>query len=263
MYKRFNLKNKVAIITGACGLFGLEQIKALLESSCTVIGFDIDKNKIKNVKKKIFSNKLTILHCDVTNFAHVDKLSKTIIKKYKKVDILINNLSFDYKPSKKLNNKMSFNTLSLEIWNKHLNLGLTSAFICSQIFGKFMELKKSGIILNIGSDLSIIAPDQRLYKHLNSIKPITYSVTKHGIVGLTKYLASYWADKNIRVNCLSPGGITNNQDKNFIKKLNKLIPMNRMAKKNEYKEIIQFLCSDASSYMTGQNIVVDGGRTII
>ena len=148
MYKRFNLKNKVAIITGACGLFGLEQIKALLESSCTVIGFDIDKNKIKNVKKKIFSNKLTILHCDVTNFAHVDKLSKTIIKKYKKVDILINNLSFDYKPSKKLNNKMSFNTLSLEIWNKHLNLGLTSAFICSQIFGKFMELKKSGIILN-------------------------------------------------------------------------------------------------------------------
>jgi len=263
MYKRFNLKNKVAIITGACGLFGVEQTKALLESSCTVIGIDIDKNRIKSVKKKIPNVNLVILRCDVTNFSDVNKLSKVIIKKYKKIDILINNLSFDYKPNKKLNNKMNFNTLSLETWNKHLNLGLTSAFICSQIFGKFMELKKKGVILNIGSDLSVIAPDQRLYSHLNSIKPATYSVVKHGIVGLTKYLASYWSDKNIRVNCLSPGGIYNNQDKNFVKKLKNLIPLNRMANKNEYNEVIQFLCSDASSYMTGQNIVIDGGRTVI
>ena len=126
-----------------------------------------------------------------------------------------------------------------------------------------METKKKGVILNIGSDLSIIAPDQRLYSHLNSLKPVTYSVVKHGIVGLTKYLASYWSSKNIRVNCLSPGGIYNKQDKNFTKKIKKLIPLNRMAHKNEYNEVIQFLCSDASSYMTGQNIIIDGGRTII
>ena len=116
--------------------------------------------------------------------------------------------------------------------------------------------------MNIGSDLSTIAPDQRLYSHLNSLKPVTYSVV-HGIVGLTKYLASYWSNKNIRVNCLSPGGIYIKKFKTFIKKIKKLIPLNRMANKNEYNEVIQFLCSDASSYMTGQNIVIDGGRTII
>ena len=263
MYKRFSLKNKVAIITGACGLFGTEQIKALLESSCTVIGIDIDKYKIKSIKKKIPNKNLILLSCNLTNFSKANKLSKLILKKYKKIDILINNLSFDYKPNKKLNKKESLNSLSISTWKKHLDLGLTSAFICSQIFGKIMETKKKGVILNIGSDLSIIAPDQRLYSHLNSLKPVTYSVVKHGIVGLTKYLASYWSSKNIRVNCLSPGGIYNKQDKNFTKKIKKLIPLNRMAHKNEYNEVIQFLCSDASSYMTGQNIIIDGGRTII
>ena len=126
-----------------------------------------------------------------------------------------------------------------------------------------MVKKRSGIILNISSDLSVIAPDQRLYDHLNTEKPVSYSVIKHGLIGLTKYLAGYLANKNIRVNALSPGGIKNNQDKIFIKKIKSLIPLNRMAKINEYKEVIKFLCSDSSSYMTGQNIIVDGGRSII
>ena len=134
MYKRFSLKNKVAIITGACGLFGTEQIKALLESSCTVIGVDIDKYKIKSIKKKIPNKNLILLSCNLTNFSKVNKLSKLILKKYKKIDILINNLSFDYKPNKKLNKKESLNSLSISTWKKHLDLGLTSAVIFSQIF---------------------------------------------------------------------------------------------------------------------------------
>ena len=126
-----------------------------------------------------------------------------------------------------------------------------------------MAKNKQGIILNISSDLSVIAPDQRLYSHLGITKPISYSVIKHSLTGLTKYLASYWAKYNVRVNSFSPGGIYNNQEKIFVRKIKKLIPMGRMAKKEEYKETIKFLCSEASSYITGQNIVSDGGRSII
>ena len=135
--------------------------------------------------------------------------------------------------------------------------------MCSQVVGKYMLTNKSGIIINIGSDLSVIAPNQSLYSHLKTFKPITYSVIKSGIHGLTMYLASLWANKGIRVNTLSPGGVYNNQDKRFVKKIKKVIPMNRMAHKKEYRGTIKFLCSADSNYMTGQNIIVDGGRTII
>ena len=130
------------------------------------------------------------------------------------------------------------------------------------------EDDKGGIILNIASDLSVIAPDQRIYRQkdlerkLQPVKPVTYSVIKSGLIGLTRYLATYWPEKGIRSNALSPGGVYNNQDKEFVQNLSKLIPMGRMAKVDEYKGAIQFLCSDASSYMNGQNIVIDGGRSI-
>ena len=126
-----------------------------------------------------------------------------------------------------------------------------------------MSKNKSGVILNISSDLGIIAPDQNLYKDLKFKKPVTYSVVKHALNGLTKYTASYWANKNIRCNAIAPGGIENNQNKKFLNKLRKVIPMGRLAKKNEYNNLILFMCSDASSYMTGSIVVADGGRTII
>ena len=122
---------------------------------------------------------------------------------------------------------------------------------------------KKGAILNVSSDLGIIAPDQRIYKKFNFVKPVTYSVTKHGIIGLTKYTASYWGEKNIRCNAIAPGGMFNNQDKLFVKKINQLIPLGRMAKKNEYNALVLFLCSDLSSYINGATISADGGRTII
>jgi NAD(P)-dependent dehydrogenase (short-subunit alcohol dehydrogenase family) len=126
-----------------------------------------------------------------------------------------------------------------------------------------MVKSNGGAIINIASDLSIIAPNQEIYSHLNIYKPVSYSIIKHGIVGLTKYLASYWGKKNIRVNSLSPGGVFNNQDRLFHSKIKKLIPMNRMANINEYHGAIIFLCSDASKYMNGHNLVIDGGRSII
>ena len=131
-----------------------------------------------------------------------------------------------------------------------------------------MAKRRKGIILNIASDLSVIAPDQRLYKvaslepELQPVKPVTYSVIKAGLVGLTKYLATYWNEDGIRVNSLSPGGIYDGQPEEFVKKLSSLIPMGRMANRDEYQSAVQFLCSNASSYMTGQNIVIDGGRSV-
>ena len=154
------------------------------------------------------------------------------------------------------------------MWRKELDVGLTGPMLCARFFGYEMFKKKiKGIIINIGSELSVIAPNQKIYsiksKKIKPVKPVTYSVIKHGIVGLTKYLATYWAENNIRCNCLSPGGVFNNQPKKFVNKLKYLIPLNRMAKKNEYIGAIQFLASDATKYMTGHNLIIDGGRSII
>ena len=258
--KRFSLKNKVAIITGGVGFFGTQICAALVELNCKVILLDI--NNFNSNKKKLGKGKIEHILADITDEDQMKEKIKYILKKYKKIDILINNASIDYKPKKNLKNS-SFEETALENWLHEINVGLTGAFICSKLISKYMIKRKSGIILNISSDLSVIAPDQRLYSHLNSFKPVTYSVIKHGVVGLTKYLASYLAKYNIRVNSISPGGIENNQDKIFISKIKKLIPLGRMAKKNEYKGVVKFLCSEQSSYLTGQNIVVDGGRSII
>ena len=256
-------KKRIAIITGGCGLFGKLQIKALEEINYKVIVIDIDKKKISKLKlNKEFKN-VEFFECDITNYENILKIKKKIFKKYNQVDVLVNNAANDIVPKKKINSKLSIYNLDIHNLINDINVGLIGAIYCSKIFGEQMIKKKNGIILNISSDLSVIAPDQRLYSHLGISKPVSYSVTKHGLTGLTKYLASFWAKQNVRVNSFSPGGIYNNQDKLFVEKIKNLIPMGRMANKTEYKKTIQFLCSDDSSYMTGQNIVSDGGRSII
>ena len=176
--------------------------------------------------------------------------------------MLINNAASDYVPSGS-NKDFSLENFNLNIWNKDIEVSLNGSFICTKIFGSIMASKKKGVILNISSDLSIIAPNQDLYKSFNFIKPVTYSVVKHGINGLTKYTAAYWAEKNVRCNALAPGGIFNNQKKSFLNKIKKIIPLKRLAKKNEYNDLILFLCSESSSYITGSIVIADGGRTII
>jgi NAD(P)-dependent dehydrogenase (short-subunit alcohol dehydrogenase family) len=159
-------------------------------------------------------------------------------------------------------------TFSLARWQKEIDVGLTGAFLCSQVFGSWMARHGGGVILNIASDLSVFAPDQRLYQvegrpdDQQPVKPVTYSVVKTALIGLTRYLAVYWADKNVRVNALSPGGVYNGQPPEFVSRLTRLIPLARMADVEEYRAAIQFLCSDASRYMTGQNLVMDGGRSV-
>ena len=153
-------------------------------------------------------------------------------------------------------------------WSLELAVGLTGAFYVAKFLVQIWQKKKGGCILNIASDLSVISPDQRIYMKDEMVdkdqpvKPVTYSVIKTGLVGLTKYLATYWIGSNIRCNALSPGGIYTSQPDDFLMKLSNLIPLGRMARKDEYRAAIQFLCSDASSYMNGHNLVMDGGRSV-
>ena len=266
--KNFNLNNKTAIITGSAGLLGEEHALALLDIGARVILTDINEKKlIKSYKKlKKRYSKIIPFVLDVTKIQSLIKLNEYLIKKKIKVDILINNAAIDSKFVKD-NKQGNFENFTLNQWNNELSVGLSGAMLCSQIFGSQMVKNKGGVILNIASDLSVIAPNQSLYKTKNKskkdfYKPVTYSVIKTGLIGLTRYIATYWNTKNVRCNALSPGGVENNQKKEFKEKLKSLIPLGRMARKNEYRGAIQFLCSDASKYMNGQNIIIDGGRSV-
>ena len=270
----FDLRGKWALITGGAGLLGKEHALALLEVGANIVLWDINKENLTSV-----TNNLTRDFSEKSIIMSVVDISKEneVFDAYKKLDlqgitisILINNAAINPKYSIENNEKVfsRVENLSLDDWNYQVSVGLTGAFICSKYFGTKMAANNSGVILNISSDLSVIAPDQRLYKlsgvmdNSQPVKPITYSVIKSGLVGMTKYLATYWSANGVRVNALSPGGIYEDQNDDFVKKISDLIPLGRMAKSNEYRSAVQFLCSDASSYMTGQNIVIDGGRSV-
>ena len=272
---KFRLENKNVLITGAAGLLGKEHASAILEVGGKVILTDVTKKKLEDTKKILSSqfnpNSILISKMDVTKKEDILKVSKDLSKSKIRVDVLINNAAINPKVGKKLNptKKLRFENFSSEDWNLELDVGLKGAFFCSQIFGtKMASDSKGGVILNISSDLSVISPDQRIYQlkgiseDNQPVKPVTYSVVKNGLIGLTKYVATYWSLKGVRCNALSPGGVLTDQDNEFIKKLNRLIPLGRMASKDEYRSTVQYLCSEASSYVNGQNIVVDGGRTI-
>lgn len=266
----FDLKNEYCLITGAAGLLGYEHASAILEANGKVIITDLNKTKLlrtyKKLKKSFRTKEILSFYMDVSNISSIQDVLRILKKKRIKVKILINNAAIDSKISNKNNflTNNHFENFSLNIWNKELEVGLTGAMLCSKIFGNEMK-HHGGVILNIASDLSVIAPNQSIYrsklKKKSNVKPVTYSVIKHGLIGLTKYIATYWPSK-IRCNALSPGGVLNNQGKEFLSKVKPQIPMNRLATKNEYRAAIQFLCSDASSYMTGQNLIIDGGRSI-
>ena len=185
------------------------------------------------------------------------------------VRILVNNAAINPKVVGGLGVQESsrLENFALDQWNLQIAVGLTGAFLCSQVFGTAMAQSGGGIILNIASDLSVFSPDQRLYRKSGlpddqqPVKPVTYSVIKAGLVGLTKYLSTYWADRGVRANALSPGGVFNGQGDEFVQRLSALIPLGRMAQVDEYRSAVQFLCSDASSYLNGQNIIMDGGRS--
>lgn len=268
---KFNLKNKLVVITGGAGLLGKKHSEAVIEAGGVPVILDINKKIVKKTVAELvqkYNKKILGYSADITKEKEIGQINNKL-KKLGGVDILINNAAKDPKVKNDSSEKnwSRFENYAEEIWDEELAVGLKGTFICSKIFGSFMAEKGRGVILNISSDLGIIAPDQRIYKkkglaeNLQPVKPVTYSVIKHGIIGITKYLATYWADKGIRVNALCPGGVYNNQPEDFVEKLTNLIPLKRMANIDEYKAAVLFLISDASSYMTGSTLIIDGGRS--
>lgn len=269
--QKFRLNNKVAIITGGAGLLGVKHAEAIAEVGGIPVLWDINSQAVQDRSKEIaerYDVSCLGMNVDITDPENVKNGVNEVLKTLHRIDILINNAANDPKVMPDQSQAWSrLENFSLEIWQKDIAVGLTGAFLCSREIGSYMAKHSGGVILNIASDLGIIAPDQRIYRQTDlseneqPVKPVTYSVIKHGIIGLTKYLATYWANKNVRVNALSPGGIYTNQPEEFVDRLTNLIPMGRMAKHDEYKAAILFLVSDASSYMTGANLIIDGGRT--
>lgn len=268
---KFDLSNKWVVVTGAAGLLGKQHSIALLEVNANLVLLDKDKDKIIKLAHELnqlgFSGKILNYEIDITNESKVLAVNKDLSAKKISINVLINNAAINPKYEVLADGKNGSRVEDFDLldWDRQLDVGLKGTFICSKVFGSNMAKQGNGVILNIASDLSIIAPDQRIYKNnsneLQNVKPITYSVIKSGLIGMTKYLATYWNESNVRVNAISPGGVYENQDSEFVNRLTKLIPLGRMALPDEYKSAIQFLCSDASSYMTGQNLVIDGGRS--
>jgi NAD(P)-dependent dehydrogenase (short-subunit alcohol dehydrogenase family) len=268
----FSLKNKVIVVTGASGLLGKEHIKAIIYAGGIPVLIDLNQkildNQVKELNEKYNSN-ISGFEVDITNEEMVKINCNLIIEKYGKIDGLVNNAANN--PKVENSEDVNFSRLEnfpVEIWDKDLDVALKGTFLCIKYYG--FEISKNingGSIVNISSDLGIIAPDQRLYKveglidSLQPVKPITYSVVKTGIIGITRYMSTYWAEKNVRCNAICPGGVENNQNQEFVDELIKRIPMKRMAKKEEYQGLLIYLLSSASSYVNGAIITADGGRT--
>ena len=267
----FDLTGRVAVITGGTGLLGQQHAEAIASAGGIPVLADIRVDNVdpqSRAWKERFGDLAGAIRVDITRPESVKALLVEILSRYGRVDILINNAANNPKMEK--TSEVEFSRLEnfpLNQWEADIAVGLTGAFLCAQIIGNEMAKRKSGVIVNIASDLAVIAPDQRLYHQpglpegQQPVKPISYSVVKTGLVGLTRYLATYWADVGIRVNAISPGGVYNNQPDDFVQRLTNLIPLGRMANMDEYQAAILFLCSDASAYMTGANLVVDGGRS--
>jgi len=272
MKNLFNLQGKTALITGGGGLLGPKHAEAIIECGGRVVLADRHEDraqeKAKQLNEKYGQGYITQAwaeHMDVTSRQSIEK----VVKKYN-VDILINNAAKDPKVKKEggLTPDSRFETMTEDYWKEGLDAAVNGTFLCSQVVANQMLERTGGVILNIASDLGVIAPDQRIYRKegieeaSQNVKPITYSAAKWAVIGMTKYLAVYFAKRGIRVNSLSPTAVYNNHPEEFVSKLTNLIPMGRMSDINEYKGAIAFLCSQASSYMTGENLIIDGGKSV-
>jgi 2-deoxy-D-gluconate 3-dehydrogenase len=264
----YNLTGRTAIVTGGAGLLGSEFCKTLAEAGAAVIVADLDGEAAREVAASLLTGGNQALGCetDVTSEISVRGMVQIALNTFHGVDILVNSAALDPKfdPGSERNHSGAFEEYPLLLWQQALAVNLSGAMLCCQAVSKPMLATGRGVIINLASMYGMVGPDQRLYQEEEKppqFKPVYYSVTKAGILGLTRYLAAYYAGKNIRVNALTPGGVFNDHDEAFLERYASRSIIGRMAEKDELNGAILFLASDASSYMTGANLVVDGGWT--
>ncbi len=264
--KIFNVKNKTIVLTGSAGRIGEHFAHVLSSNGANVVLVDIqnEKNKkIENDLKKLYKTKPFSINADISDESQVKTLIKTILKNFKKIDVLINNAHFISRDHPKRD--ASFENYPSELWDDMVNQNLRSLFLCSREVGKVMLKQKKGVIVNISSIYGIMGADQRIYGKSKLNSPSPYAISKGGMVNFTRYLAAYWQGKNIRVNTLTLGGVYDkklHQDKSFVKKYSEKTILGRMAEKSDFDGALLFLVSDASSYVTGTNLIVDGGWSV-
>ena len=265
---QFSLKGRVAIVTGACGLLGTQHCEALAAAGAHVVVADLDEKGCTVVAGRLGSGHLAI-GMDVSSAASLTAARERILAAYGRIDVLVNNAAINdmfENPALAAQQSM-FENYPLEMWDRSWKVNVSGVFLCSQILGGVMAEQGSGSIINIASTYGIVAPDQSIYRNADGeqtfYKSPAYPVTKSAVIGFTRFLAAYWGHKGVRVNTLSPGGVENHQDSFFQNNYSKKTLLGRMAAPSDYKGAIVFLASDASAYMTGANLVVDGGWTAI
>ncbi|MCU0332024.1 MAG: SDR family oxidoreductase [Ignavibacteriaceae bacterium] len=262
----FSLKEKVAVVTGALGLIGKHHCHALADAGASVVVCDLNESECAKFASTLPALSLGI-STDITHKKSVKDLKDKVISNYGKIDILVNNAAINDKFEDPLAalEESKFENYPVEMFRKSLDVNVTGMFLCSQVIGSEMANRGSGSIINVASTYGIVAPDQSIYKNEKGeqtfYKSAAYPVTKGAVISFTRFLAAYWGNKGVRVNTLSPGGVKAGQDEFFIKNYSTKTPLGRMAHPTDYKGALVFLASDASSYMTGANLVVDGGWT--
>jgi NAD(P)-dependent dehydrogenase (short-subunit alcohol dehydrogenase family) len=264
----FSLEGKVAIVTGACGLIGTHHCEALAEAGARVVVADLNEEACKAVAARLGEGHLGV-GMDVTDRGALEAAKRRILEAFGRIDVLVNNAAINdmFENPLLAGQQSMFEHYPLEMWDRSWKVNVSGVFLCSQVLGSVMAEQGGGSIINIASTYGIVAPDQSIYKNeageQTFYKSPSYPVTKSAVIGFTKFLASYWGPKNVRVNTLSPGGVENSQDVFFKNNYSKKTLLGRMAAASDYKGAIVFLASDASAYMTGANLVVDGGWTAI
>lgn len=265
----FDLSGRVVILTGGAGMLGRQYTRTLLEAGAKVVVADM-RGASEAAAEAVAeaSGEAIGWELDVRSKEAVEAMAAEVHKRFGRIDILINNAAIDPKLDKAVAAKLgdTFEDYPLELWQQSLDVNLTGALLCCQSVGKRMLEQKRGVVVNVSSTYGLVGPDQRLYKQEGEaeqkiFKPVSYAVTKAGIAHLTRYLAAYWGGRGIRVNTLVPGGVYNAQEEGFVTRYSARTPLGRMASVNEMNGAMLFLVSDASTYMNGASVVVDGGWT--
>lgn len=267
--QKFSLGGQTALVTGGAGLLGKQFTRALGQAGADVVVADFDLQAAQRHAQTLLKENISAyaVKVDVTKAESTSNMVDQAVTKFGRLDILINSAALDPKfDPENIDDQSSnaFETYPLESWQKAIDVNLTGMFLACQAAARQMVKQDYGVMINICSTYGLVGPDQRLYERSDGprqFKPVYYSVSKAGVLGLTRYLATYYAGKPIRVNALTPGGVFNQHDEEFLKAYSARTVMGRMAEQDEMSGAVVFLASKASSYMTGANLVVDGGWT--